>query len=52
MLVFFICMLFVYIHIKCIAVPNTSNFDKDIRRHMTNMSVLATKENMGHGDAG
>ena len=39
-------MLFVYFYIKCKVVPNTSNFKKYVRRHMTNMMVLVIKENM------
>ena len=44
-------MLFDYFHNKCKVVPNTSNFGKGVRRHMTSMTVLAIK-NMRYGDAG
>ena len=43
-------MLFVYLHIKYKVVINTSNFDKDVRQHMTHMTVLAIIENMRYGD--
>ena len=45
-------MLLVCFHIKYKVVINTSNFDKDVRRHMTNMTVLAIKEKMRYNDAG
>ena len=50
----FLCfdMLFVYVYIKCKIVSNTFNFDKDARMHMTNLSLLAIKENMRYDDAG
>lgn len=34
-------ILFVCFYPKCKAVVNTSNFDKDVRRNMTNVTVLA-----------
>ena len=37
-------MLFVYFHVKCKVVPNTFNFDKDVKRHLTNMTVLAMQD--------